>query len=118
MRIMLVIYGKLEQTIKSLLFACSRLFGKPDNEFWGGIKRTFGIDPRHIHRLEEVKNTLSQHSSIPVHRVLKKADSVKEYIVVEKLKDQMVTTYSGYPASMLESLGEGLSRIHQIKRIT
>jgi hypothetical protein len=37
-------------------------------------------------------------------------------VVVEKLKGQMVTTFSVLLASMLKILGEGLARIHQIKK--
>lgn len=46
----------------------SRMKGEPDNDFWWGCKKLFGIDPRQVHDLEIVNNTLNNISSIPVPR--------------------------------------------------
>lgn len=63
----------------------SRLKEDPNNDFWWGCKNVFGIDPRMVFTLENVNNTLSEISSFPVPKVMKKGRSLREYVVVEKL---------------------------------
>jgi aminoglycoside phosphotransferase (APT) family kinase protein len=94
----------------------SRMIGEPNNDFWWGCKRLFGIDPRNVHELENVNNILNEFSTIPIPRVLKKGTSSREYVVVEKLEGYVVKSFINKPASMLESLGEGLAHIHQHQR--
>jgi fructosamine-3-kinase len=94
----------------------SRMVAEPNNDFWWGCKRLFGIDPRNVHALESVNNILSEFSTIPIPRVLKKGVSSREYVVVEKLEGQVVNSLIGQPASLLQSLGEGLANIHQHQR--
>jgi aminoglycoside phosphotransferase (APT) family kinase protein len=94
----------------------SRMSGEPNNDFWWGCKRLFGIDPRNVHELENVNNLLSECSTIPIPRVLRKGTSSREYVVVEKLEGHVVKSFINQPASMLESLGEGLAHIHQHQR--
>jgi len=50
----------------------SRLKEDPNNDFWRGCKNVFGIDPRMVFTLENVNNTLSEISSFPVPKVMKK----------------------------------------------
>jgi fructosamine-3-kinase len=94
----------------------SRMIGEPNNDFWWGCKRLFGIDPRNVHELENVNNLLSEFSTIPIPKVLKKGIFSREYIVVEKLEGQVVNSFIGQPASLLQSLGEGLANIHKHQR--
>lgn len=98
---------------QEVVVRASRLKGEPNNDFWWGSKNTFGIDPRNVFALESVNDTLSKISSIPVPRVIKKGKKTREYVVVEKLDGQVVPSFIGQPSSVLQSLGEGLARIHQ-----
>ncbi|PSA88986.1 hypothetical protein C6371_18815 [Bacillus atrophaeus] len=90
----------------------SRMKGEPDNDFWWGCKKLFGIDPRQVHDLEIVNNTLNNTSSIPVPRVIRKGEASRQFVVVEKLEGRTVSSFIGQPPSVLQSLGEGLARIH------
>ncbi|MFC0190051.1 aminoglycoside phosphotransferase family protein [Fictibacillus aquaticus] len=94
----------------------SRIKGEPEGDFWYGCSVLFGIDPRNVHQLESVNNVLSEVSSIPVPRVLKKGKLDREFVVVEKLEGKTVDSFIDQPASLLQSLGEGLARIHTLKR--
>jgi hypothetical protein len=93
----------------------SKLIEEPNNEFWWGCKNTFGIDPRNVHELEHVNNILSEISSIPVLKVIKKVKTTREFVVVEKLEGQVVQSFISQPSSVLQSLGNGLAKIHQYK---
>jgi hypothetical protein len=94
----------------------SRMKGEPEGDFWYGCNVLFGIDPRNVHQLESVNNVLSEVSSIPVPRVLKKGQLGREFVVVEKLEGKTVSSFIGQPVSLLQSFGEGLARIHTLKR--
>ncbi|TCN20487.1 hypothetical protein EV146_114107 [Mesobacillus foraminis] len=94
----------------------SRLTGEPDNDFWWGCKKLFGIDPRKVYELEKVNNLLNDITSIPVPKIIDKGDAFsREFIVVDKLNGEVVKTFIGQPSTVLQSLGEGLARIHQYK---
>lgn len=93
----------------------SRLKEEPNNDFWWGCKNTFGIDPRNVFALENVNDTLIKISSIPIPKVMNKGKTTREYVVVEKLDGQVVSSFIDQPSSVLESLGEGLARIHQLR---
>lgn len=94
----------------------SKMEGNPNNEFWWGCKRLFGIDPRRVYELEHVNNTLSNLTSIPIPKVIDKGRILtKEFVVVEKLKGQVVESFIDLPSSVLQSFGEGLAKIHQYK---
>lgn len=94
----------------------SRMIEEPSNDFWWGCKRLFGIDPRNVHALDAVNNVLNGLGSIPVPRVIGNGVLDREYVVVEKLHGDVVRTFVDQPASLLESLGEGLAKIHQHTR--
>jgi fructosamine-3-kinase len=81
------------------------IFGGDVKDFLGLTQETF------MHN-----NILSEFSTIPIPRVLKKGASSREYVVVEKLEGQVVNTFIGQPASLLQSLGEGLANIHLHQR--
>lgn len=107
----LVKTGDEEVVIRS-----SRMVEEPSNDFWWGCKRIFGIDPRNVFELVHVNNTLSEITSIPIPKVLNKRNLFsKEYIVVEKLNGVVVHSFIDQPSSVLQSLGEGLAKIHSYK---
>lgn len=92
----------------------SRMTAEPSNEFWWGCRKLFGIDPRQVFELEHVNNKLSDLTSIPVPRVINKGEAfAREFVVVEKLKGEVVQSFIGQPSSVLQSLGEGLAEIHR-----
>jgi len=94
----------------------SKMKDDPSNEFWWGCKRLFGIDPRQVYELEHVNNTLSNLTSIPIPKVIDKGRILtKEFVVVEKLKGQIVESFIDLSSSVLQSFGEGLAKIHQYK---
>jgi fructosamine-3-kinase len=101
---------------EEVIVRSSRMVGEPSNDFWWGCKRLFGIDPRNVHELEYINNILSECSTIPIPKVLKKGTLSREYVVVEKLAGQVVKSFIGQPDSLLQSLGEGLAHIHQHQR--
>ncbi|WP_100011512.1 phosphotransferase [Lentibacillus sediminis] len=92
----------------------SRMTQEPDNDFWWGCKQLFGIDPRQVHNLAYVNNTLSERTPIPVPMVLKKGKKhSREYVVVEKLEGQAMVSFIGQSSTVMQSLGEGMAKIHQ-----
>ncbi|MGE7919296.1 phosphotransferase [Viridibacillus sp. NPDC093762] len=94
----------------------SKMKEEPNNEFWWGCKKLFGIDPRQVYELEHVNNTLSKLTSIPIPRVIDKGRILKkEFVVVEKLKGQIVESFTDWPSSVLQSFGEDLAKIHRYK---
>ena len=100
---------------QEVVVRASRMIDEPSNDFWWGCKRIFGIDPRNVHALEMVNNVLYGLGSIPVPRVKLKGYLKQEVIVVEKLNGQVVRSFLNQPASLLESLGEGIAKIHAYK---
>ena len=94
----------------------SRMVEEPNNDFWWGCKKLFGIDPRQVYELENVNNILNNITSIPVPKIINKGKAFsKEFVVVEKLNGEVVQSFIGQPSTVLQSLGEGLARIHQYK---
>ncbi|WP_152656056.1 hypothetical protein [Oceanobacillus sp. CFH 90083] len=95
----------------------SRMTEEPNNDFWWGCKKLFGIDPRRVFELENVNNTLNNITSIPIPRVLNKGNCFsREFVVVEKLTGEMVKSFEGKPSTVLQSLGEGLANIHMNRK--
>lgn len=89
---------------------------EPNNDFWWGCKKLFGIDPRQVYELENVNNILNDITSIPVPKIINKGKAFsREFVVVEKLNGVVVQSFTGQPSTVLQSLGEGLARIHQHK---
>ncbi|MFD2639368.1 phosphotransferase [Piscibacillus salipiscarius] len=102
---------------KEVVVRTSRMMEEPNNDFWWGCKNIFGIDPRHVFELENVNNTLSNITSMPVPRVLNKEKSLsREFVVVEKLPGEVVNSFVEQPSSVLQSLGEGLAEIHKYRK--
>ncbi|WP_100404294.1 phosphotransferase [Bacillus solitudinis] len=94
----------------------SRMVEEPNNDFWWGCKKLFGIDPRQVYELENVNNILNNITSIPVPKIINKGKaSSRQFVVVEKLNGEVVQSFIGQPSTVLQSLGEGLARIHQYK---
>ena len=94
----------------------SRMVGEPDNDFWWGCKKLFGIDPRKVYELENINLLLNQVTSIPVPRVIHKGNAFsKVFVVLEKITGNVMSSFVNQPPSLLESLGEGLAKIHQYK---
>lgn len=101
---------------QEVVIRSSRMVEEPSNDFWWGCKRIFGIDPRNVFELAHVNNKLSEITTIPIPKVINKRKLVsKEYIVVEKLSGVVVNSFVGQPSSVLQSLGEGLAKIHSHK---
>ena len=95
----------------------SRMVGNPNNDFWWGCRELFGIDPRRVYDLENVNNTLNKITSLPVPKVINKGKEFsREFVVVEKLNGELVRSFIGQTSTVLQSLGEGLARIHQYKQ--
>lgn len=94
----------------------SRMSGEPNNDFWWGCKRLFGIDPKNVFGLEQINHTLQSITSIPIPKVLKKGkiDS-REFVVVEKLTGSAVLSFTSQSQQVLQDLGEGLAKIHQFQ---
>lgn len=101
---------------QEVIVRTSRMIEEPSNDFWWGCKRIFGIDPRNVFELSNVHNKLSQITTIPIPKVLNKRKILsKEYLVVEKLSGVVVHSFVDQPPSVLQSLGEGLAKIHSYK---
>lgn len=85
----LVTTGKEEVIVRS-----SRLPNPLDVDFWWGCRKMFGIDPRRVHGLERINNTLKEISSIPVPRVIRTGEKDKQqFAVVEKLRGDGCHTF-------------------------
>lgn len=94
----------------------SRMVENPNNDFWWGCKKLFGIDPRQVYELENVNNILKNITSIPVPKIINKGKAFsREFVVVEKLNGEVIQSFIRQPSTVLQSLGEGLARIHQYK---
>lgn len=102
---------------KEVVVRTSRMIEEPNNDFWWGCKNIFGIDPRRVIELENINNTLSNITSMPVPRVLNKGRRfLREFVVVEKLTGDVIQSFVEQPSSVLQSLGEGLAKIHKYRR--
>lgn len=101
---------------EEVVVRASRMIDEPDNDFWWGCKRIFGIDPRRVWELESVNNILRTISSIPIPIVLRKGEwDHRELVVVERLNGKVLRSLKGQSDSVLESLGEGLATIHRFQ---
>lgn len=102
---------------QEVIVRSSKMEEEPDNEFWWGCQKLFGINPRNVFELEKVNNKLRELTSLPIPKVLKKGELLaKQYVVVEKLEGTVIQSFIGQPTSVLQSLGEGLAKIHCHKR--
>ncbi|KEK25023.1 phosphotransferase [Bacillus gaemokensis] len=93
----------------------SKMKEEPNNDFWWGCKQLFGIDPRNVHNLETIHKLLQEHTALPIPTILQKHILDREYVVVEKLKGQVLKSFIGQPDSVLHSFGKGLAQIHTFK---
>lgn len=102
---------------KEVIVRSSKMKEEPSNEFWWGCKKLFGIDPRNVFDLEDINNILSELTSLPIPKVLKKGELLaKQYVVVEKLEGTIIQSFIGQPPPVLQSLGAGLAKIHCHRR--
>ncbi|TDQ36608.1 hypothetical protein [Aureibacillus halotolerans] len=99
---------------QEVVVRASRMMGEPSSPFWWGCQQLFGIDPRRVHQLENINNALQELKEIPVPRVLQKGFiGQRECVIVEKVEGDVLQQFEDQPASVLESLGEGLACIHK-----
>lgn len=87
-----------------------------DGPFWASCKKLFGINPRRVHAIEEINNTLNGLSCIPIPKVIGKGFIDREYVIVEKLIGTTLKTFKKQPKELLLQLGRGLAQIHQQKK--
>jgi histidinol-phosphate phosphatase family protein len=92
----------------------SRMQDEPQNEFWWGCKKIFGIDPRNVHEMEGINVQIARQNSFPVPEVLCQFELNREYIMLEKLQGEMMQSFIGQPVEVLRDLGEGLAKIHSV----
>lgn len=91
----------------------SRLREEPDHEFWWGIKALFGVDPRDMSHFEAALRLLGGVPDIPVPRVLARAKvNGREYLAVERMKGDMLQSFTGEPDELLHGFGVWLARVH------
>lgn len=97
----------------------SRMNEGPNNDFWWGCKKIFGIDPRQVYELEKVNNTISEITTLPIPKIINKGKrNSKEFVIVERLNGNTLESFKNQPSTVLQSLGEGLARIHNHKKNT
>ncbi|MBM7583701.1 hypothetical protein JOC86_000238 [Bacillus pakistanensis] len=106
----------VETESQEVIVRSSRMRDEPNNDFWWGCRRLFGIDPRKVYNLEKVNNQLNGISSIPIPRIIGKGKKGREFVVVEKLNGQIVQSFTNQQSSVLQSLGKGLAEIHNQKK--
>lgn len=102
-------------TAGEVVVRASKLTGEPQGAFWGGCGIVFGIDPRNVHTMKAVNNTLRSLGIIRVPKVLGTGSMDREYVIVEKLEGEMLSSFIGQPHELLYSLGVGLAQIHARK---
>ncbi|QHW29645.1 phosphotransferase [Paenibacillus rhizovicinus] len=94
----------------------TKMVERPNNDFWHGCNKLFGVDPRNVHEMEYINNTLREFSLLPVPRVIRKGSrDDKQYIVVEKLDGVVCRSFVDQPETLVESLGRGIASIHAFK---
>src|SRR4051794_4453038 len=95
---------------EEVIVRSSRMVEAPNNDFWWGCQKLFGTDPRSVHGLEFINNTLCGFSTIPIPKVLRKGvKNSREYVVVEKLSGEVCHSFINQPFSILQCLGEGIA---------
>jgi aminoglycoside phosphotransferase (APT) family kinase protein len=98
---------------EEVVVRASRMNAEPDNDFWVGCRQLFGIDPRRVADMEVINGLLSLLSTIPVPRVLRKAEvEGRLHLVVEKLEGRTLPSFRELIPAALEDLGESLALIH------
>ncbi|WP_270606858.1 nitrate reductase [Bacillus mobilis] len=101
---------------EEVIVRSSKMNEEPNNDFWWGCKKLFGIDPRNVHQLETVHTLLQEHTNLPIPTILEKHIlNGREFVVVQKLVGNTVQSFIGQPDSILFSLGKGLAEIHKFK---
>ncbi|MDI4647487.1 phosphotransferase [Cohnella hashimotonis] len=94
----------------------TRMRGLPDNDFWFGCSRLFGINPRHVDELAAINRALRLFTSIPVPQVIRKGSlNGREYLVVEKLQGSTCRSFIGLPSTALADLGTGIASLHRFR---
>ncbi|QHT62270.1 hypothetical protein GXP70_21330 [Paenibacillus lycopersici] len=83
---------------EEVVVRASRMAGVPDQDFWYGCNRMFGVDPARVHELERINNALHRWSTIAVPRVIRKGViDEREFVVVEKLEGEVCSTFKNQP---------------------
>ncbi|PEC19611.1 nitrate reductase [Bacillus cereus] len=101
---------------EEVIVRSSKMIEEPNNDFWLGCKKLFGIDPRNVHHLETVHTLLQEHTSLPIPTILDKHTlDAREFVVAEKLVGKTVQSFIGQPDSILFNLGKGLAEIHSFR---
>ncbi|AZN39826.1 phosphotransferase [Paenibacillus albus] len=94
----------------------TRMIERPNNDFWYGCNKLFGVDPRNVYEMEHINNSLSKYSLIPVPKVIRKGSKDdRQFVVVEKLEGVVCRSFIDQPKSLIDSLGEGIASIHKYK---
>lgn len=87
----------------------SRLCGRPDNSFWGSLRRVFGIEPRSLTGMAQVGELLSPLSPLAVPRVIRVAElGGRPHAVVDWLEGGQLDSFAG----ALNDLGDYMGRVH------
>lgn len=94
----------------------TRMVERPNNDFWYGCNRLFGVDTRNVYEMEHINNALRKFSSIPVPKIIRKSSKDnRQFVVVEKLAGSVCRSFVDQPRSLIASLGEGIASIHTYK---
>lgn len=89
----------------------SRLFGRPNNSFWGSLHRVFGIDPRSLTGMAQVGELMQPLSPLAIPRVHRVAEvDGRPHAVVDWLEGGQLEAFAS--ESLLRDLGEHLGRVH------
>lgn len=91
----------------------SRLHGRPDNSFWGSLRRIFGIDPRSLLGMAQVGELLRSLSPIAtprVHRIVELEG--RPHAIVDYLEGGQLDSFAGAAPTLLRDLGDYMGRVH------
>jgi hypothetical protein len=103
----------VKTTAREVIVRSSRLHDEPNREFWWGCKYIFGIDPRHMIYFEENSKVLNNTSDIPAPKIISKAKiDGREYLVVEKMKGNVLQSFTNQSNELLHQFGVWLAKMH------
>ncbi len=91
----------------------SRWHTAPDNEFWWGCWRLFGLDPRQSVHMEAAAWLLAGCGPIACPRILRRTVlDGREYVVVQRMPGEALQSFSGQPSELLREFGRWLASVH------
>lgn len=107
----------VETSAERVVARTTRLSKTPQDEFWWGCRRLFGIDVTDVHANAHINRVLQAHSTIPVPNVIRTAiaDGV-QWLVVEVMPGRTVTSFNRLPLTAAHQLGRCVASIHQCVR--